>query len=218
MKFLAKLLSILSIALLVGCTTPGVVHMPHIDSHDLHLMQQKKVAFELTYQAPESKFFYDGEMQDAMPIKQAKLNYPTRSVVNDFNQILAGQIPTNALVIYTGLADYKLTVNIKALKSEGPVVVENLYIETFFKDVITLGLAPSEQQVAAEFEVTYTLKDVLGKEILVSTYEVNERIDHERSDYEVSNSTGDALGGELFRKHLVLTLNEFVKELAAISQ
>ena len=214
MNKLTKLASIVAVATLVGCATPGQVDMPHVKAHDVQIMEQKKVAYEVTYQAPEYGVFVDGEMLPTMQISEARLNGSTRTVINNFNQILATQLPSNALIINSGKGDYKVVAHIKAFDGEGPVTVEDLIAETILKETLTLGLASNEQEIVANFEVTYTVFDLNGSELISKTYKVNDSVEHEKSDFEIADINGKRLTGELFKKHITLTLNEFVKEIS----
>ncbi|WP_413282754.1 hypothetical protein [Vibrio sp. MA40-2] len=209
-----KIASILAVAALVGCATPGQVDMPYVKAHDVQAMNEKKIAYELTYQAPEYGVFFDGEMLPSMPISEARLNGSTRTVVNNFNQILASQLPSNALIVNSDQGDYKVVAHIKAFDGEGPVTIHDLFGETLLKETLTLGFASNEQEIVADFEITYTVVDSQGSELLSKTYKVNDSIEHEKSDYEIANINGLRLTGELFKKHVTLTLNEFVEEIS----
>mgnify|MGYP001475668078 CR=1 FL=1 len=79
---------------------------------------------------------------------------------------------------------------------------------------MTLGLASNEQEIVANFEVTYTVFDLNGSELISKTYKVNDSVEHEKSDFEIADINGKRLTGELFKKHITLTLNEFVKEIS----
>ena len=153
-------------------------------------------------------------MLPTMQISEARMNGSTRTVINNFNQILATQLPSNALVVNSGEGDYKVVAHIKAFDGEGPVTVEDLIGETLLKETLTLGLASNEQEIVANFEVTYTVVDSNGSELISKSYKVNDRVEHEKSDYEIADINGKRLTGELFKKHITLTLNEFVKEIS----
>lgn len=218
MNKLVKLITALIITTLVGCASPGKVDMPYVKSHDIPQMEQKRISYDITYQAPEYGTFVDGEMLPPMHISKARLNGDTRIILNNFSQILASQIPSNAVVINSGTGDYKLSLHIKAYDAEGPVVIENLFAETLLKETLTLGMASNEQEIVANFEITYSLFDNNGTKVISKTYKVTDSVDHEKSDYEVADINGKRLTGDLFKKHVTLTLNEFVEETAKLKK
>lgn len=200
---------------LSGCATHGKVEIPHTQNYDVEIMEKKKISYEITYQAPTYGFFGDGDMQESMPISEARLNSNIRMVLNNFNPILASQLPSNALIINAGDSDYKVLVHIKAFDGNGPVTLEDLLGETMLKEMLSLGIAAKEQEVVANFQITYSVTDSHGKELITKNYKVNDSIEHEKGDYE-TDIGGNRLTGDLFKKHVTLTLNKFVKEVSKL--
>ncbi len=57
MNKLIKLASILVVAMLVGCTTPGQGGAPQDKANDVDILDQKTVSYEFTYQTAECRYF-----------------------------------------------------------------------------------------------------------------------------------------------------------------
>lgn len=217
MKKVIQLSALIVLMMLGGCTTPGHVNMPMTTKYDITQFEQKKVAYNITYQDPEHGMFGDGDMLPPMAVSEAHLDFQTRRVFNEFNRILASQIPSNALITNKQQPDFTLKVKFVAHDSGGPVVVEDKFGETLLKSAISLGFAPYEQEVVADFDVTYTVVDKDGETLFTQKYKVNDEVDHEKSNIEFTNESGKNLAGQLFERNLTLTLNEFMKEFATKS-
>jgi hypothetical protein len=198
---------------LMGCTTAGNVDMPYVKAPDVERLEKATVSYEISYQAPEAGLFKDDELLPKMPISEAKLNHNTRLVVNKFNQILASQLPSNALVVNDSHSDYTLTMHIIATDADGPVFVKDNHAETLLKETLSLGFASNEQDIVADFKVIFSAIDHEGNALLSKEYVIKESIDHEKSDYDFADLSGETLTGKLFEKHVLLSLNDFMRQV-----
>ena len=204
----------LGVVLLAGCAQHATIDMPYVESARSEAWNNKKFDYDILYSQPKPGMFSGGEQLPLKPIEEAELSVASSATMKNFSDYLIKQLPSGIKLGNDDDYDYKLVVEMEARDKKGPSYADYNAAESFAKGMLSLGFAASEYEIIADFKVTYKLLHNDGTEILSQSYEVSDNVPHERGDFESYNSLND-YSGQLLEKHMILTLNDFIKKAAA---
>ena len=126
---------------------------------------------------------------------------------------LQSQMPPTTKHVEKGQpSDMMLVVEMEVYVRRGPAYSDHQFAKSVAKGMLSLGLAPSDYKIIADFDVKYSLKQE-GRELISKAYKINDSVKHQKGDFE-KFSTLDDYSAQMLEKHMVLTLNDFLKEAA----
>ena len=148
-----------------------------------------------------------------VPFNQAEFSVASAATLKKLPDYIFQQLPSTVKRADGSNSDLKIVVALIAHDKKGPAYADYEAGKSFGKSLLTLGLASSEYNIVADFDVKYSLYS--GTNLIFSkNYTVKESVDHERGTLEGFNSLND-FAGQLLEKHIILTLNNFFKEASA---
>ncbi|MGI2028918.1 hypothetical protein [Endozoicomonas acroporae] len=204
---------VLSVMFLSGCAQHASIEMPYVESVKSEVWTNKTFDYDIFYSQPKPGVFSGGEQLPLKPIEEAELSVASSATLRNFSDYLVKQLPSGIQLSKDGAFDYKLVVEMEAHDKKGPSYADYQAGESFAKGMLSLGFAASEYEIIADFNVTYKLVKSDGSLILEKKYDVNDSVPHERGDFESFNSLND-YSGQLLEKHMMITLNDFIKKAA----
>ncbi|WP_458526834.1 hypothetical protein [Onishia taeanensis] len=212
MKLIKSSIAITGLVVLSGCASHAQIDMPVVSQVHTPVLEGKTLAYDIYYSQPTPGLFNAGKQQALAPLEEAELSIASAATLKNLPDYIYEQLPSSVSRGEPGNSDYRVHVELTAHDKKGPVFADFQLAETVGKGFLTLGLAPSEYQIIADFEARYELhaKDIL---IYAEDYTVKDDVDHERGDFETYNSVNDP-AGQLLKKHLILTLNDFFSDAA----
>ena len=205
-----KVFSILVISLiLTGCGTHAKIDVPVTSKVDNSAWFGKKFHYSVRYSQPTPGVFSGGEEQPLVPLKQAKISQGAAMAFNRLADAIYNQYPLGVKRGGQDQYDYLLEIDLIAREKSGPAYPDYQMAESFGANVLTLGLAPANYDIIADFDVTYRLVD-MNKEVLYEKeYKVHDSVEHQRKDFDSLNSLY-GFSAQLFEKHIALTLSNFL--------
>ncbi len=210
---LARLLAVsLGVGLVGGCATHADIQMPLIEKVARADWQGKHFRHEVYYSQPRPGIFTGGDQLPLVPIKSAELSVASAATLQKLPEILGKNLPQGAVSGGAGDYDYLLEIELVAHDKKGPTYADFEAMKSFGKKMLSLGLASSEYDIIADFDVTYRLKDKAGAVLHERDYRVKDSVDHERGDFESLNTAHD-YAAQLLEKHINLTVGEFLQEV-----
>lgn len=195
---------------LMGCATHGQVNIPVQLAVEHQAFQGKSFSSEVLYSQPKPGIFSNGEQLELKPIQNAELSIGAARVLSRFKDLFMRQLPAEASLGNTENSDYKFVVQLFAKNKRGPSYADFDAMLSTGKKMLTLGLGASEYTIVADFDVTYQLLDSNNNLLFEKSYEVDDKVDHERGGFD-SYDIGDDLAAKLLEKHIVLSMNDFFK-------
>lgn len=209
MKFL-----FISIVLVLasGCATHAKIESPVVSEVRHPVYENKSFHTEVYYSQPQPGIFNGSKQLPLVPLDEATLSVASAMVMSRFESMVERQLPPSSVISGQLGSDYMLRVELVCNNKKGPVYADHEFLKSVGKGILTLGLASSEYDIIADFNVKYEL--IKGGDVLFEkSYDVAEQVDHERGKFESINSVND-YPPVLFEKHLLLTLNDFFVEAA----
>lgn len=207
-----KLALIFMIAFLSGCATHAEIKMPVVNKVHDSAYENKTLQYNILYSQPQPGIVTGGEQQSLTPLEDAELSIASSSTLEDLSALILEQLPASVSHLDNN-ADLVLSIQIVAHDKKGPAYAEHQFAKSLGKGLLTLGTAPSEYIIIADFDAKYTLEQQ-GKEAFSKDYKVEELVNHQEGDFDFSNAKDD-LTSQILEKHLILTLNDFFTEAAA---
>ena len=213
---MSKLSVILTACLifLTGCAQHAKIEMPYVESSRNEVWNNKKFDYDIYYSQPKPGVFSGGEQLPLKPIQEAELSVASSATLKNFSDYLVKQLPSGVKLSNDGSFDYKLIVEMEARDKQGPSYADYQAGKSFAKGMLTLGFAANDYNIIADFNVTYKLINSDEALILEKNYDVADSVPHQRGDFESFNSLND-YSGQLLEKHLMITLNDFIKQAAS---
>ena len=206
-----KMLLVFALMFVVsGCATHAKIDMPVISKVNKADWHGKEFRYEIYYSQPQPGIISGGQQQDLKPLSEAELSVGSAQVLGNLPQILADQLPLNAVVTDSEGADYQLRIEMVAHHKLGPTYPDYEFAKSFVKNLLTIGMAADEYNIIADFDITYFLKAKDGKEFQ-KHFVVKDSVDHERGSTEFKNNTFD-YSAVLLRKYIITTSSEFLLE------
>lgn len=142
-----------------------------------------------------------------------RLSVASSRVLQKMAAYLKGQMPPTTKHVEKGQpSDMILVVEMEAYDRRGPAYSDHQLAKSVAKGMLSLGLAPSDYKIIADFDVKYSLKQE-GRELISKAYKINDSVKHQKGDFE-KFSTLDDYSAQMLEKHMVLTLTDFLKEAA----
>lgn len=154
--------------------------------------------------------FTGGEQMPFVPLDEASFSVASAATLKKLPDYIFQQLPASVKKVEDGKGDLKLVVELTAYDKKGPTYSEYRAGKSFAKNLVTLGFAPSDYNIVANFDVKYGLYTNTDKAFSKS-YKASEIVAHQRGDFDSFNSLND-YAGQLLEKHLILTLNDFFRE------
>lgn len=206
----SKTLAMLCVmAIMTGCASHAEIKMPAVQSISSPKFEEKKFHYEVYYSQPKPGVFSGGDQEPLKPLSDSELSISSSAVLKDLPNYITEQLPSSASISSKENSDYQINVELVANHKRGPVYANHELAKSLGKGILTLGLAPSDYEIIADFNVTYHLAED-GHAIYNKSYEVTDRVQHQRGDFESYNSVNDP-AGQLLKKHIILTLNDFLE-------
>lgn len=205
-----KLFLMCFVVLLTGCATHAQIKTPEVSQVNNSSFNNKSMSYEIMYSQPKPGAFSGGEQMPLVPFRQAEFSVSSASTLKRLPSLLIEQFPSSVTKAPVGKGDLKLIVELTARDKKGPVFADFEFGKSLLKNLFTLGLASSEYDIIADFDVNYRLFSG-DDEIFSKLYKINENVDHEKGDFE-SISSLDKYVVKLLEKHVILTLNNFFNE------
>lgn len=205
-----KLFILISILIIQGCASHANIEMPLLSKVESERFSGKTFTQKIYYSQPKPGVFSGGQEMPVTPIEKAELSVASANTLRKLNQYIQDQLPASTVTTNEGATDYNLVVELKAFNKKGPAYADYRAGKSFAKNMMTAGIAPSDYFLVADFEVNYKLYE---KEELVfsKNYKVLDKENHQRGDFETNNSLFEYVG-QLFEKHINITLNSFLRE------
>lgn len=210
-KIVGALLALCLAALLTGCATHANIEMPLVNQSGLESFSGKSINYQLYYSQPEPGLFTGGEKQAMKPVEEVNLSVASARVLQKIPRYIESQLPASSRQVgKSERSDYTLLIEMDAKNKRGPAYSNHQFGKSLGKGMLTMGLGPSHYKIIADFNVNYKLKSN-GRTLYQKSYQVNDAVNHQKSDFE-SYSSLDDYSGQLLEKHMVLTLNSFLKD------
>ncbi len=167
------------------------------------------ITYEVLYSQPQPGMFSDGEQLPLKPLAEAEVSVGSARTLRELPNYLFAQLPPSAKRGSDDRHDYKLRLALIAKHKAGPVYADYQYGETFGKKMLTLGLAPDEFEIVADFDARLQLLDANGQVVHERDYQIAERVEHERDGFEnMDNVT--LVVHQLFEQQLTTLLHDFL--------
>ena len=201
-------------AVLTGCATHANIEMPLVSNSGMEAYAGKSISYEVLYTQPTpGSFGAGGKQQDMKSVDQVQLSVASARVLHKMPSYITGQLPASAKQVENGEpSDLSLVIAMEARNKLGPAYADHQFAKTFGKNMLTFGLGPADYKIIADFDVEYSLLQD-GQLLHKKAFQVKDSINHQRGDFEAYNSL-DEYSGQMLEKHMVLTLNDFLKEAA----
>ncbi|WP_257291722.1 hypothetical protein [Endozoicomonas sp. ONNA1] len=212
-----SIFTLLLVAFITGCAQHATIEMPYVEATHNEAWKDKKFDYDILYSQPKPGVFSGGEQLPLKPIEEAELSVASSATLKNFSNYLIKQLPEGIKLGSNTDYDYKLIVEMEAKDKKGPAYADYNAGESFAKGMLTLGFAASEYEIIADFTVTYKLLKSDGDKIIEYSYKVSDSVPHERGDFESFNSLND-YSGQLLEKHMIITLNDFIKKAASMKE
>lgn len=180
-------LTLLLVLFITGCATHAKIQMKGMAPLPSDKFTGKSFYSEIYYSQPKPGIFSGGEEMPMKPLSEAELSVMSSSVLNRFNNYVERQLPAGASIGSSKAHDYKLKVELTAFHKMGPAYYDYELMKSFALNMLTLGIAPDEYNLIADFNITYTLIDAQGTSLLSKSYQVDDFLDHEMSGFENYN-------------------------------
>ncbi|WP_371189234.1 hypothetical protein [Thalassotalea maritima] len=207
-----KLATVALVTVLAGCATHANITMPTVTNVYHQAFDNKTFSYDVMYSQPKPGIFSDGEQLPLAPLAEAQLSVASTKTLRALPNYIFAQLPASAKRGEVGNSDYTVHVELTANDKLGPVYADYESLKNLGKSMITIGLGAKEYDLVADFKVVYKLINN-NKTIYHNEYIVNEKVDHELG---LGEGFGllDEFTGQLFEKHLMLTLNDFFTQAA----
>lgn len=197
---------------MTGCATHANISMPAVVEVQDKAYENKSIRYKILYSQPKPGVFNEKQQQPLKPIEQAELSVGSARVLKDLPTYIKQQLPKTVKVSNDKPSDLELIIELYAFDKKGPAYADFEFGKSLGKSLLTFGLGSSEYEIIADFNVKYILRKN-NTEVFSKTYEVKDQADHERSklgDYKAL----DDFSSRMLEKHLILTLNDFLKTAA----
>lgn len=195
-----------------GCATHATIEKPALSPVAKTTWNSKTLNYKVLYSQPEPGLFSDGEQQPMTPLKDANLSLGSRMVLKDLPTNLEEQMPAGVKLVSDDNSDYGLEIRITARNKKGPVYPEHQFLLSLVKNMFMFGLGPQEFVLVADFDAEYALSNKNG-ERFGKSFTVTDRMDHQKGAFEGAFSPYE-FSALLMRKHMAVTLNDFLKQAA----
>lgn len=206
-----KVVFLLMIAVLGGCTTHAEIKMPTVTKIHDSVYENKTLNYELLYSQPKPGVFSGGEQLALAPLEKAELSVASASTLKELPKLIFQQLPVSVKYL-TENPDLTLKIEIIAHDKKGPAYADHEFGKSLGKNLLTLGLGSSEYNIVADFDAKYILEQN-GNVIFTKDFKVKDEVDHEKGDFDSYNTLNE-FTSQMLEKHLILTLHEFFKEAA----
>lgn len=206
------LAAVLLAASISGCATHANIEKPTLPQVSKTSWNSKTLNYKVLYSQPEPGLIGGGEQQPMTPLKDAKLSLASTMVMKDLPTHLEEQMPAGMKLLNQEGSDYGLEIRITAHNKKGPVYPDHQFLVSLAKGLLTLGLGSQEFILTADFDAEYALNNK-GGERFSRTFTVKDQIDHQKGAFEGAFAPNE-FAAELFRKHMAITLNDFLKQAA----
>lgn len=193
-----------------GCASNARINPSMMERASGMHWEGKAIAYEVSISQPEPGVFSGGEQQPMTPLNQANLSVGTRRALQDLNSYLENNLPQGASLAHAGNSDLQLSVELTAYDKKGPAYLDHQFTESLAKGLLTLGLAPSDYEVIADFKVNYRLQDAEGVVWHENDYRVQESVDHQKGDFDFDDQW--LYARQMMEKHINITLGDFFTE------
>ncbi|MFQ3195724.1 MAG: hypothetical protein ACI9N3_002565 [Colwellia sp.] len=207
-----KVLILLGLIVLSGCATHAEITMPTVTNVHDSAYENKTLNYEVLYSQPTPGIFSGGEQLPLIPLNKAELSVASASALKELPKFIFNQLPVSVKYIANN-AELTLKLEITAHDKKGPAYSDHEFTKSLAKNLLTLGLASSEYNIIADFDVKYALVHN-GKEVFSKEYKIKEEVDHEKGDFDAYNTLNE-FTSQILEKHFILTLHNFFTEAAA---
>ena len=207
-----KFLILLGTIVLTGCATHADIKMPVVTKVHNAVYENKTLDYELFYSQPKPGVFSGGEQLALAPLEEAELSVASASTLKELPKFIFDQLPLSMKHLEQD-ADLTLRLEMTAHDKLGPAYSDYEFTKSLAKGLLTLGLASSEYNIVADFDVKYALIQN-GKEVFSKVFTVRDEVDHEKGDFDSFNTLNEYTS-QILEKHLILTLHDFFTEAAA---
>ncbi len=197
---------------ITGCATHATIDQPTLPQVTKTAWSSKTLSYKILFSQPEPGLIGGGEQQPMTPLKDAKLSIGSKIVMKDLPAELEKQMPAGIKLISDDGSDYGLEIRITAHNKKGPVYPDHQFLASFAKNLFMFGLGPQDFELVADFDAEYTLTNKSG-ERYAKTFTVSDRVEHQKGLFEGAFSPNE-YAAQLMRKHMALTLNDFLKQAA----
>jgi len=206
-----KKVILLMIVIMEGCASHAEITMPTVTKVHNPAYENKTLNYEILYSQPKPGIFTGGEQLALAPLEKAELSVASASTLKELPKFIFNQLPVSVKYVAEN-ADLELKLEITAHHKKGPAYSDYESAKSFGKNLLTLGLASSEYNIVADFDVKYVLIQN-GKEAFSKSFKVRDEVDHEKGDFDSFNTLNE-FTSQILEKHFILTLHTFFSEAA----
>ena len=121
-------------------------------------------------------------------------------------------MPAGVKLVNDDNGDYGLEIRITAHSKRGPAYGDYQFLSSLAKNLFIFGLGPKDYLLIADFDAEYALSSK-GGDRFSRTFTIKDSVDHQRGPFESLFSPNE-YAAQLLRKHMAVTLNDFLKQAA----
>jgi hypothetical protein len=206
------LAAVLLAASISGCATHATIQQPALAKVSKTEWNSKTLNYKILFSQPEPGLIGGGEQQPMTPLKDAKLSLGSEMALKDLPTHLEQQMPAGVKLVNDDSGDYGLEIRITAHSKRGPAYGDYQFLSSFAKNLLILGLGPKDYLLIADFDAEYALSSK-GGDRFSKTFTVKDSVEHQRGPFESLFSPNE-YAAQLLRKHMSVTLNDFLKQAA----
>lgn len=197
---------------ITGCATHATIDQPSLPKVSKTSWNSKTLNYKILFSQPEPGLIGGGEQQPMTPLKDAKLSLGSEMAMKGLPAHLEQQMPLGIKLVNEDSSDYGLEIRITAHDKKGPAYGDYQFLSSFAKNIFILGLGPKDYLLIADFDAEYALSSK-GGDRFSKTFTIKDSVDHQRGPFESLFSPNE-YAAQLLRKHMAITLNDFLKQAA----
>lgn len=192
---------------LVGCATPANIPEGPDSKIQSPAYTGKTINYDLLYKQPKSGKSSSDTQLDYLPVSAHKLSYESEMSFENIDDVINNWLPVGMASTKSVNSDYKLNVKVSSPLARGPSYADFHFFETWYKNVFTLGFAPSYYEIVADYDVEYQLLKN-GSLVYSQNYEIRKSVDHQRGDFTHMKHLR-TYSSKLFKSTLADSMNDF---------